>query len=443
MNRLLAFVLLIACLIQISTAQDSRSMSGGSARHISLGGGPINPYLVDVSRVHVNPALLGRFANFMWADIGYLRTDASGQVSNFGGGMFQYAGTNVRLGKGWTVAVILNKREGALFTMDPGAGVDPTSGARDPISTVNAAGLGIGRPMSPVELGASLSATDDLALGLSASVAGWSDRASSTGGTTNVSSKVTAFKAGASYQFGSGRMLDGALVLRLNDMDFSTSANGANPSSAKMNNGVELAGDARLIWELDDEWSLLPIARFYSFGWGPEIASLPPQSVNPPDEFTRTEYEVGLGTNYKTDKVLLVGGVSLHSVSSEWRHRVMQVSKVTTTEMDLPKINMGIEFSLIDWLIARAGYFKRLSSVETKNESGTSSTHETSRELPYYGDPNGLSESQQAFTLGVGVHFSGFSLDGTIAEGYFINGPWVLSGQPQSLFGVVSMHYMW
>ena len=82
---------------------------GSSARHIALGGGPLNPYLRDVMRAHTNPAILASDSNIVWGDLGYLAVDGSN-----GGSRYQFLGAAFGLTDRFSAGVILNKRESPL-----------------------------------------------------------------------------------------------------------------------------------------------------------------------------------------------------------------------------------------------------------------------------------------------------------------------------------------
>lgn len=202
--------------------------------------------------------------------------------------------------------------------------------------------------------------------------------------------------------------------------------------------------DVRTEYTLNGHWSLVPRIRWYTFSWGMDqvkngVTVLP----NPVSEYSHNEYEIGIGENYQNEHVVVVGGVSYQRITLESNYKTPGASsKTTTTVVDLPKINLGAEIRLTSWLVARLGYFDRLATTETAVQAGSGNTTTTvSSELPWYGDPNGLSAAQQRLTIGIGINAAGLCFDGTIGEGYFLNGPWPLSGTAQQMFGVVSLSF--
>lgn len=439
MYKFLLTLFLCILVVSLVFADDGRAISGGTARHISLGGGPLNPFLLDASRLHINPALAGKYTEFVWGDIGYVIPDWP-----LGSGTSQYVGANFGFGMGISGGIIINKREGLLYTID----ADP---ARDPISYVNTNyALGMGRPLSPIEIFGSYS-LDALNVGLSFTMAGWSSKDVNSTRTIEKSSRVTGFKAGATYDLGEGNLVDGAVLFRLNSASYEYTPVSGTAGKLELDGGNEMGFNGRFIWNYNDNWSFLPIVRFYTYNYGPKITPAPVSPIpNPPVDLTFTEMEFGVGTNYKANKVLIAGGISFQTVKSETEDKSVAntTDNYTYTQTDFPKVNFGVEYTIADWLIARAGYFRRIGSDETKSDvtvggTTTSSTVTESKEVAWYGDPNNLTANQQAFTLGVGLHFDGFSFDGTIGEGFLLQGPYILSGQTNNLFGMLSMHYFW
>lgn len=440
MKKFLIFITICVLVVSLTNADDGRAISGGTARNISLGGGPLNPFLLDASWLHINPALAGKYADFVWGDIGYVTPDCP-----LGSGTSQYIGANFRLGMGISGGIIINKREGLLYT------IDPTDPVKDPIGHANIIyGLGMGRPLSPIEIFGSY-AIDALNVGLSFTMAGWSSKDVNSTRTIKGSNRITGFKAGATYDLGEGNLVDAAVLFRLNSVSGDSTPVLGTARKLELDGGNEMGFNGRFIYTLNDNWSFLPIVRFYTYSFGPKFTPAPPSPIpNPPVDLSYMEMEFGIGANYKAEKVLIAGGLSFQSMKSETEDKSVAgvTSKTTCTITDLPKINFGVEYTVADWLIARAGYFRRLGSKETKTDvtvggTTTSTTYTESQELAWYGDPNNLTANQQAFTLGVGLHFAGFSFDGTIGEGFLLKGPYILSGQTNNLIGMLSMHYYW
>jgi len=383
----------------------------------------------------VNPSLLAQYADCVWGDLGFLAAEGAQ-----GGSRGQYLAAALNVVQQHYIGIALNRRESPLYNVDAG------TPARDPVQEMNrmvASVLGIGaqpysRPLSPVELFWCLQ-LDSGAVGASLTYGRWSGERSGNGESRQSASTLRA-KAGLAFRVTTDLLLDGGVLAGLNAMSGTATPASGPKSELSMTGGIELGADVRLKANLDKRWSVVPVARWYSFSWGMKqvrngILVIP----DPAAEYSHSEIEAGAGVNFAREGLLLVGGLSLQRISTVSDYRT---SKTTTTTTDIPKINLGAEFALATWLTGRIGYFDRLSSSETTSQSGASkSKSTTSTELPWYGYLNGLTAAQQRITIGIGLHLGGVSLDGTIGEGYFLNGPWPLSGSAQSVFSVLSLNY--
>ena len=438
MHRQIFF--LLGLLILASATSFSRQLDGGSsARHIALGGGPMNPYMRDAMRVHTNPAQLASDSNFIWSDLGYLATDAAN-----GGSRYQFLGAGIIVTEQVNVGLILNKRESPLYT------IDNTAPALDPVSEMNgyAGGvLGFGasqfaRPLSPLELVASYHEML-IDVGGSVSYGGWKNKRD-LGGDLSQSVRTWRFKVGVvAPRISNSVTLDAAVLLGLNSMDATYTAAGQT-NRLSMDGGTEMGLDVRTEYTLNGRWTLVPRIRWYTFSWGmSQVRNGLTLFPDPVSEYSHDEYELGIGANIRSENVLIVGGLSLQRTVLVSDYKTSGASsKTIVTIDDLPKINLGAEIRLASWIVARIGYFDRLATTETAVETSSGKTTTTvTSEIPWYGDPNGLSAAQQRVTIGFGIEIERLMFDGTIGEGYFLNGPWPLSGTAQQMFGVVSMSF--
>jgi hypothetical protein len=236
---------------------------------------------------------------------------------------------------------------------------------------------------------------------------------------------------------------DGAALLGINSIEGKSVISGQT-STLSMEGGTEFGLDLRLEYFLNDKLTLVPRVRWYSFSWGMSqlrngVRVLP----NPASDYGHEEFEIGFGENFRTGGILIVGGLSWQRIvlSSEYKS-TGSVTKTTVTSNDLPKINLGAEIQVASWLAARIGYFDRMTYTETESITSSGKTTITSSsEPPWYGDPNGLSAAQQRLTIGLGFRVEQLQCDVTLGEGYFLNGPWPLSGTAQQMFGAISMSY--
>jgi hypothetical protein len=206
--------------------------------------------------------------------------------------------------------------------------------------------------------------------------------------------------------------------------------------------------------KFSDKLTIVPQVRFATFGYEPEITSnftpAPPAPVNSkPNDYGRTELEVGVGVNSKFNGGWVTVGVAMQSIALSndvttqpgGAGTPLVVTKNTMKWFDLPKFNMGAEFDLLSWLKGRLGYFKRLSSMTTSTEPPSPATKsETSVSLePGYVPSLGYTATQQQVSLGLGIIMNRISLDGYVGERVVAAGTWLLSGRVQDVFGVLSI----
>ena len=436
--RRLCFFLIMLFILCYGYVYSQQLSGGSSARHIALGGGPINPYLRDIMRVHINPAQLAADSNVVWGDLGYLAVDAPN-----GGSRHQFLGATVGITERLQAGLILNKRETPLYI------VDPSTPALDPITEMNGyvgSVLGFssqqfGRPQSPFELvGAYHGDSSDL--GGSISYGSWKNERSA-GGELTQSVQTFRIKFGVvASRFHRFLTIDCAVLFGLHTIDGKYTASGQT-NELSMDDGLEYGVDVRTEYSLNDRSILVPRLRWYSSSWGMnQVKNGVPAAPNPASTYDHSELEIGVGANYHMDNVLITGGLSFQQTVLRSDYKTGSSSSITTTTItDLPKVNFGAEIRLTSWIVTRIGYFDRLAATETTVQSPSGKTTTTvSSELPWYGDPNGLSAAQQRVTVGIGVNVGGILFDGTIGEGYFLNGPWPLSGTAQEMFGVVSLN---
>lgn len=439
-NMFRQFFFLLGLLVLVSGDLYPQQFDGGSsARHIALGGGPINPYLRDIMRVHTNPAQLASDSNFIWSDLGYLATDGAN-----GGSRYQFLGAGIDVTEQYRAGLILNKRESPLYT------IDNATPALDPVDEMNGyvggvLGFGAGqfaRPLSPLELVGSYHETL-VDVGGSVSYGGWKNERN-IGGDLSQRVRTWRFKVGVVAPHVSNAVtLDAAVLLGLNSMEATYTATGQT-NRLSMDGGTEMGLDVRTEYILNGQWTLVPRFRWYTFSWGmSQVKNGLTLFPDPVSEYSHDEYELGIGENFRSENVFIVGGLSYQRTVLVNNYKTTGASsKTTITIDDLPKINLGAEIRLASWFVARIGYFDRLATTETAVETNSGKTTTTvTSELTWYGDPNGLSAAQQRVTIGFGIEIERLMFDGTIGEGYFLNGPWPLSGTAQQMFGVVSMSF--
>jgi hypothetical protein len=214
--------------------------------------------------------------------------------------------------------------------------------------------------------------------------------------------------------------------------------------------------------KLSDKFSLVPMARFSTFGYEPEYkyAVDTTQKLNTkPNKYSRTDFEIGIGTNITVTGGRIFAGLSLESISLKhdvisWRHHgsalitgidTLDTYKYSTSILSLPKLNLGAEFEIASWLTGRVGYYKAFASETNTTEypaytKAKKIEDKTTFEFQFIPSCS-LAAADQLLSLGVGLHFDRLSIDGYLCEAWLGDGIYIASGVPHAMFGVLSLSY--
>lgn len=140
------------------------------------------------------------------------------------------------------------------------------------------------------------------------------------------------------------------------------------------------------------------------------------------------------------------------------------IKTVTTNKVDykktsilFPKLNLGLEWKFTDWMTGRIGYSRAVISDKIDGTSVNSTVNTKVSSIPggsyvinssTTNNPSNIINDQnptdpiQTVSLGLGFHFSRFSIDGLIGEKFFQKGVNLFSGQDdKEMFGVLSASY--
>ncbi len=456
MKKLFAVFALITSLVYYGYGQDKvTALSGGTGRTAALGGGPYNPYILDYTDVFINPAYAAQYNSLLYSDVGYGFTafNATGQYVGYTMSMSDLA-----------IGLAVGRREGPMFPEQAyGAGTYASSDYMKPsLDTWPFIPGGFGAtatPLAPIQLYAAFK-LGGLSLGAGVYRSSWSREENKTAAAGGVANRVftrhsqTGLKFGILMDITSSMMLDGSFLLRFNGSvgEWSDTGTTVTPNSAKYDaSGTEIGVNARMVIKLTDKVSVIPAGRFLSFGYKPELTNNltpPPAVVNStPNDYGRTDIEFGVGIHNAFENGFVVAGVSFQQIRlkndvTTIVAGALQTTKNTQTQTDIPKFNFGAEIGLLDWLVGRFGYFKRFTSTSSKIEPATTATTETTTSSEAAFVPTlGLTAAQQQLSVGLGIRISRVSLDGYVGERFLAAGPFILSGNVQDLFGVLSMSF--
>ena len=405
---------------------------GSLARHAALGGGGFgmggdirtyaaNPFIVDSYSLTINPAYADRFRNSIFVNAGSVAGASSQPLSNFGGpfigaifdisprvslgGMVSFESfpgiTAVNTDVANTIA--LNSILG-LATQYPG-GTSPLPGltqlrARNNGQLQVTYNTGDGKG-GGVVMGAGVSFTTTSLAPLANA-----PRPQPTANITQIG-----FNAGVLITTGTQSMLDLAATVLLPRITLPT------PGSTNATNvyaNTVIAVNARYIARLSRQFTLIPMVNLYS------LQSASPYYGNV------TSVDAGLGFNYAVGPLFFVGGLSLSTnTGGNPASQSVPGANATSSELILPRWNIGVEYTVVEWLRIRAGYAGYSSSSRSNDVVAPS----------YFS--YALSEG---VSLGFGLVFGGFTLDITTDTRILRQGLGNIgSGQPT--FGFVSANF--
>jgi hypothetical protein len=479
MKQTISVFLLVFVLLGVAQAQETKYISGGIARELALGGNPGNSSMMDYTDVYLNPAWAIKYGDFVYSELGYnfAGYSASGQTIGF-----TYAVTS-----GLAVGLSVGRQEGPFFAVNSygpqftgtvnghalnvdnsdyflgGFNAVLTSAGYTAISSAN---------LRPLQAYAAMKLAA-LTVGASIYRVSWSATNDYSAAPTDpvntkeeVSAGQTGIKLGALLDM-DVMLLDVSALLRINSATAKYTPPPVTPPALSNNQeidatGTELALNARLFMKLSDKFTLVPMARFSTFGYEPEgKEAVAPgfKLLGKPVKYGRTEFEAGVGANITIPGGHVFAGLSLESISLKREVTTFiatpaasvaqdtsktQTTKYTASVLSLPKINVGAEFDIASWLTGRLGYFKSFASRTMSYEPpGGLRKEETSGTFDYaYCPPYNLATSaQQLLSVGLGIHFDRLSFDGYLCEQWLSNGPYIVSGVGTAMFGVISMSY--
>ncbi len=371
----------------ISFAQDSNSekqnfdRSGGYARVQSLGS---NPYVVDPENMKTNPAYAAYYQNFLWGDLG------SKAISD-DNGVGQFAGFSLKITPAITVGGILARKD---FQSNSIALLDPTG-----VSSIvnNLVGASAVVPLdNNMELFGSYQ-TGKMVLGLGIAYAHSTNKFTPATGSAD---------EGTASQFG----LNAGLILEVNkDLDVDVDASLVMPSAtATPGTGTKTAAsntllmiDGRAFYKVNPKITLVPLVSFGT------ISGTVDAGGKSSDLSSTRMLSAGVGINYRAGDFLLAGGPSFIYTSTTNPSIPNISAEESNSSFTFPSWNIGAEWNLTSWLIARFGYVASTTSNTWQNAVSATKTDEYTRTT--FGANDGA-------TVGIGLRFGQFGLDATVNE---------------------------
>ncbi|MFA6598495.1 MAG: hypothetical protein WCS69_12280 [Ignavibacteriaceae bacterium] len=387
MLKFLFSIVLLASFLSVaqesSSDKQSFDRSGGYARVQSLGN---NPYLVDPENMKTNPAYAAYYQNFLWGDLG------SSAITD-DNGVGQFAGFSLKITPAITIGGLLTRKDFQSYSI----------GLLDPARAVWTVNSIVGAPTDVVthldnnlELFGSLK-LGNMILGLGAAYAS----------TTNKYTPATGSgDEGSASQFG----LNGGLILEVSqDLDVDADVSLIFPSasytpgtgSKTASSNTLILIDGRAFYKINSKLTFVPLVNFGTISGSVDAGG----KTN--DLPSTTMFGVGFGINYRAGDFLLAGGPSfMYTKTTD--PSIPNISPETSnSSFEFPVWNLGAEWNLTSWFIARFGYVASTSSDTWQNAVSATKTDEYTRTT--FGPKDGA-------TLGIGLRFGQFGLDATVNE---------------------------
>jgi hypothetical protein len=376
----LVFVLAL-CLMPLSFAQKLEK-TGGYARILGMGN---NPYIIDPFYVTVNPAWGGYYDHFLFGDLG----STAGAFAP--GGVGQFASVNFRLNPDLTLGALLTRNDFSGFgiaRLDPFGIVGTIPGT---IGLNNNLEL-----LGTFKLGSSV-------LGIGISYASTTNESSPGGsaGTTTASASQIGFNLGMIAQLTSSMKLDVGASLMMPSASFEP----ASPGITQEGSHTIINAVGRLFWDYSSKLTFVPTLNFILASGSRDVVTGAPAKAESVDLPSIMVLFAGFGINYKVGDFLLAGGPAF-AMTDVSQDSTILGPKSSTSNLIFPLWNLGVEWKMNDWFVARLGYIASTG----KQTSETTAGGVTSETI------NTIFTPAPGATVGVGFRLGSFSLDATVNE---------------------------
>jgi hypothetical protein len=462
----------IVCLVLVLAAGSALAGAhpGGIARMLALGGsgynptnaGPnivLNPFIQnDPTVMLLNPAYQNMYRDYAWMNI------AGGAVNNFNSAVDngygygkQFAGVNFAFGK--ELALGMN------LSFDPSFTNFIVTQLASFVNAVRGAGTaqtGL-RPIDVFEAVASY----DLG-GMNVGFAftyGWSKNTNTNSATpapptavdNELSARLLGFRAGIAMDLGGGMGFDADAAIRMDKATDNMGVTLAGGAKADRGNysasATEIQVDARFHMKMSNKVNFVPYASFFTLSGEPkqDAPATGATAITGSVKVNVTMLAIGAGMEYKVNNFYFAGGVSFKTAKLKQEQNsgapANSTATSTATMTSLPTFNLGVEWTMLDWLIGRMGYYRAFQSINSKTENSAPGASSTSESNAFAGTSTVIFGSYNAadnslITLGLGLKFGNFALDGTVSEEALRRGLGLIgSNDNMNTFGYLTASY--
>lgn len=185
----------------------------------------------------------------------------------------------------------------------------------------------------------------------------------------------------------------------------------------------------RYFYQYDSKMQLVPVVRI-GFGSGSQKTEVGGGAPRDETDYSLLNLNLGLGLNYQiSENSLLIVAIDPYDYAKV-SAKVKEGTETTITTTTFPRLYLGAETSIRNWLIARIGANRGYQKVTTKTKpSGQNETEISFQTSPYN------------VSFGLGLKFGRFLIDLDINDGVLFEGPNFLSGTFRDFSNRVSVTY--
>jgi hypothetical protein len=247
--------------------------------------------------------------------------------------------------------------------------------------------------------------------GLGLAYASTTNESSPAGGQTATgSASQFGVNAGLVTKLTSSFLLDAGFSLVMPSASFEPGQGNTTESSQTI-----ILVNARVFWNVSSKLAFVPSVGFVSASGTVDNGTT--QTTTSTDLPSYSVISVGLGSNYHVGDFLLAGGLGF-ATASRTISSTETTPELSTSAFIFPVWNLGVEWLMNEWLVARFGYVATTQSVTTEsNATQTPETNDINEVIvSSFGGPYGVSSVGGGATVGVGFRLGNFSLDATVNE---------------------------
>jgi hypothetical protein len=280
----------------------------------------------------------------------------------------------------------------------------------------------IAQPDAVVHLFYSLRFKDAVSLGIGGGygIAAMNDDEEGTANDVTDESSVTSGRASLTYAFGASESF---VELAGGIQTYSFTFKQGDNFSFENDNSMSTSYNFRLFYNLNDYASFIPYAAYNTLDLGShEVSGAATSDV----KRLQTATKAGVGFNlapFEENRIIM--GIAYRQIVSQVADAV---SDSVLTERHMPEFSGGIESQVRSWLVVRAGMKKSLCVQTVERQNGIRS------EFTYKSAPFVLH-------VGCGLRFGPLEFDGVVHNEFRYTGGYLLSGEENPLFTMVSATY--